>query len=85
MASLNNKTNEENEGTQSGWLRYAVYVIKTLEDLVKRLDKQADAISSIKLEFEKFKTKIETSAAIISTVIGLIVTIVNIVLMILFK
>lgn len=85
MASLNNKTNEENEGTQSGWLRYAVYVIKTLEDHDKRLDKQGDCISDQNLKFETFKTKIETSATLISAVIGAIVTIVNIVLMILFK
>lgn len=85
MASLNNKTNEENEGTQSGWLRYAVYVIKTLEDHDKRLDKQGDCISDQNLKFETFKTKIETSATLISTVIGAIVTIINIVLMILFK
>lgn len=85
MASLNNKTNEENEGTHSGWLRYAVYVIKTLEDHDKRLDKQGDCINDQNVKFQTFKTKIETSAAVISTIIGLIVTVLNVILMILIK
>ena len=72
MDSLSNA----DKNPEEGWLSWAKYVLKTLqshEDLLKELKKQEHMDI---LEFERFKTKVETRSSSVSAVISVIVTII---------
>jgi hypothetical protein len=65
----------QNNETKGGWLEWAKYVLMTLqqhESDIKEIQKK-DLVDNI--EFEKFRTKIETKSSMLAIVISALVTI----------
>jgi hypothetical protein len=71
---MDTQSNKDNS-TKGSWLEWAMYVLRTLqshEDSIKELKKQETADN---LEFEKFRTKIETKSTMLAVIFSIIVTV----------
>jgi hypothetical protein len=66
---------DENEKLNGGWLKWATFVLRTLqshEDKIQELQKHE---SDDRIQFTEFKTKVETRSSMLAVIISVLVTI----------
>lgn len=66
---------DENEKLDGGWLKWATFVLRTLqahEDKIKELQEH-EAVDRI--TFTEFKTKVETRSSMLAVIISAVITI----------
>lgn len=68
------QSNEKND-LEGGWLRWATFVLRTLqahEDKIEELQKNE---SVDRIQFTEFKTKVETRSSMLAVIISIVVTV----------